>query len=345
MPDAPDASSTRDYGFPSPEELTVRLQELGGKLKLAASSGSGKQAAKPVEACVQDLRGVWTQLRQMALDFDPHRVESMCERQRELWLALGIMHGAIASVSTSTDKTASTMGSQLDHLARLDGVRDADVLASRLDAAISSVRHATNTLKASVTRASAEIKESAELVKGVDRKIAQAHARSPRDVLTRVLNRDAFLERLNGLAAQSSLIAGYWSVILLELDHLEAVNKKLGERVGDALLFRVAGMLQDSCEFHPAAAVARTAGKEFAVILPRCPLSDGRRMAEHIRSAVERARWECRVGTPHAIIATTLSVAVTEFRDGESTDELLDRAESCLEQARAAGRNTIAASG
>ena len=345
MPDSPTTPSAHDYGFPSPDELTARLQQVGGKLKATVRSSHAKQAAQPVEACVHDLRCVWSQLREMTIDYDPTRVATMQERERELWLALGVLHGAVASVSTATDKADTTLSHQLEVFDKLCRVKDSGAWAPHLDAAVGTVRGATNTLKSTIDHAATEVTESGKIVADVGTKLAQAAAQTPRDRLTRVLNREAFIERLAALAAESSLLAGYWSVLLVELYHLEAVNKKLGDRVGDALLFRVAGLLRDACDFLPAAAVARTSGKEFGVLLPRCPLSDGRRFAENVRSTVGKARWECRVATARPVIGTTVSIGLAEFRDGESPEDLLERAESCLAAARTAGRNTIVASG
>ena len=328
-----------------PQRLTARLQEVGGKLLLATESEAGRWVATPLAECVQELRGVWAALREVALDFDPSRVQMLQQRQRELGTVLEVLGGAATRLSATGERTSAKMTEELGVLDGLEGATEVDLLTRRARAVANRVRGTVTETKEDVSRSAREVARSALLIENADRELTKTHERDPRDHLTRVSSRYVFDLSLAELAAQLSLIAGYWCVVLVEIDNIEAVNKKLGDRIGDALLFRVAGVLRDACDYHPGAIVARTGGREFGVILPRCPLSAGRRVAEHIRAAVERARWECKVGKPGGILATTVSVGVVEYRDGEAADELLDLAERSLDQARQAGRNAVVADG
>jgi diguanylate cyclase (GGDEF)-like protein len=235
------------------------------------------------------------------------------------------------------------MNAHLGEMDALESLHDEAVLTRRLRAITGGVRKAASGLQDSLSRSARELKHSGQIVQDVDRKLTEAHEERARDGLTNVLSRDAFQRCVRELAQESTLITGYWCVALLELDQLESVNKKLGDRVGDALLFRVAGLLHDAVATCPGSLVGRTGGKEFGIILSRCPLRRARLVAEAIRKRLEASKWECRLGQPGAIVATTVSVGLTEFRDGEPAEAVLRRAECSLEEAKLAGRNTLAA--
>jgi len=340
MPSTPQPELDRD-----PQQLTVRLQEVGGRLLLTAGSDAARPVAAPVRQCVAELRAVWSALRGAALDFDPSRLGPLQQRQRELGVVLETLGGTARRLGASSGKASAAMDEELAELDELDGLRDARLLAECLRAMTGRVRGAAAEVRDEGAHSAKELHHTGLLLRNIDRELDRTHESDPRDPLTRAASRHALEQRLAELSAQPSLIGGYWCLALVEVDNIEAVNRKLGERVGDALLFRVAAELQEACDYHPGALVARTGGKEFGVLLPGCPLSLGRRMAEHARTEVERCRWACKVSKPGAVLSTTVSVGVAEHTEGETAEALLQRAERCLDQARQAGRNTVVADG
>ena len=301
--------------------------------------------AEQLRECVQELRAVWSALRSFALVFDANRIEAMQDHERELRQAMAILNGTVDSLSSAHERTTATMDAQLQELDELDSVDDASVLAGRLRTVTGSIRDAATDMKQEVDRSAAELSQSDQIIEAVDRKLTEASYQILCDGLTRVLNRAGFEQRLAEMAAQAAAVSGSWCLVLLEVDHIELVNKKFGRRVGDALLFRVAGIIQATCESFPGAIVGRTGGRAFGVILPRCSLREGRRIAEELRCAVEIAKWECTSGGGSSCVSTTVSLGATEHRGGETTDVLFERAESCCQQARHGGGNAVVAEG
>lgn len=341
---AQDASPS-GVGRDDPAELTVRLEQVGGKLMQLAKTAHGIQIADQLRECAQELRGVWSALRRFSLVFDASRVETMQQHERELRVAMEILSGTISSLSTTRERTTAAMDEQLGELDELENVDDASLLAGRLRSVTGSIRDAATEMRDEVERSAQGLSQGEDIIQAVDRKLTEAGHQILCDGLTRLLNRAAFDQRLAEMASQSSAVAGSWSLMLIELDHIELVNKKYGRRVGDALLFRVAGLVQQTCESYPAAIAARTGGRQFGVLLPRSSLREARRMAEEIRGAVEAAKWECKTGNAMGVVATTVSLGVTSFRNGESTEALMDRAEGCCQRARRGHGNAVIAEG
>ncbi len=340
---APPSAGVETYDDPA--ELTVRLEQVGGKLMQLGKTTYGIKMADELRECVQELRGVWSALRRFSLVFDANRIGAMQDHERELRAAMEILRGTASSLATSHDKTTAAMDEQIHELDGLEGVDDASLLAGRLRTVTGAVRTAAVEARDEAERSTQELTQSEKIIQAVDRKLTEASHQILCDGLTRVLNRAGFEQRLAEMVAQPPAVTGSWSLITLELDHIELINKKFGRRVGDALLFRVAGLVQQSCESYPGAIVGRTCGRQFGVILPRCPLREGRRMAEEVRCAVEAAKWECKRGNATGVVATTISLGVTEFHAGEAADALFGRAEACCQRARSGGGNAVVAEG
>jgi diguanylate cyclase (GGDEF)-like protein len=81
----------------------------------------------------------------------------------------------------------------------------------------------------------------------------------------------------------------------------------------------------------------RYGGDEFLIVLVGAPLSEGVRVAERLRGQVAALH---KGRSP----AVTVSVGVATFpADAESKNELLDRADWALYEAKRSGRNRVVA--
>ncbi|MFP4056170.1 MAG: diguanylate cyclase domain-containing protein [Candidatus Brocadiia bacterium] len=345
MPSTTVESATGQQASHDPQELTLRLEAVGARLVELSRKGPGKKIAAELQQCVQELRGVWAALRGLALAYDPNRLETMLQRERELRQAMEILNGTVDTLARSNERTVADMDKQLEELDGLDALGDTDLIASRLKSVTGNVREAATEMRADADRASADLDSSEQIIQAVDRKLTEAQRQVLHDSLTRVLSRVAFEQRVGELADQSAAVSGSWCLALADIDHFAAINKQHGRRVGDALLFRVAGVIQRTCETYPGAIVGRYGGEEFGVILPGCSLRQGRQVAEEIRSSVGLAKWECKTSQSANVLSATVSLGVVQHRSSEAAGPLLRRLEACLEQAKRGGRNRVVAEG
>jgi diguanylate cyclase (GGDEF)-like protein len=84
------------------------------------------------------------------------------------------------------------------------------------------------------------------------------------DALTSLVNRSAFIERLNTAFAACRRGGKPFAVLYIDLDHFKDVNDTLGHAVGDALLQEVAARLLGMSRANDV--VARFGGDEFAIL-------------------------------------------------------------------------------
>ena len=156
------------------------------------------------------------------------------------------------------------------------------------------------------------------------------------DPLTGLLNLVAFREQveeaMRGAAAGGSEIA----LVVGDLDYLKVLNDTYGHRAGDRALQSVATAL--ATVLRPDDAVARLGGDEFGWLLKSGD-----------RPSVERSAWRAVRAVEAAPTigdrALSLSVGVGFRGSSFEVDELFERADSALYEAKARGRGLVVVAG
>jgi diguanylate cyclase (GGDEF)-like protein len=115
--------------------------------------------------------------------------------------------------------------------------------------------------------------------------VASAHLNEVRfladhDPLTRLLNRRAFVERLDGEVARATRYGHRFSLVLCDLDGFKELNDRFGHAAGDDALQRFAATLQSGLRKGDEA--FRIGGDEFALLLAEAGEADARRVVERI---------------------------------------------------------------
>ncbi len=161
------------------------------------------------------------------------------------------------------------------------------------------------------------------------------------DVLTGLPNRRLLLDRLNRAIAFSTRDRAYGALLFIDLDNFKVLNDTRGHHAGDMLLQQVAQRLL-AC-VRGVDTVARLGGDEFVVLLEE--LGDTEAVAatqcDLVGQKILRA-----LNAPYQIEGhenhSSPSIGATLFFDKlQSVDDLLQRADLAMYQAKAAGRNTL----
>lgn len=166
---------------------------------------------------------------------------------------------------------------------------------------------------------------------------------SVRDPLTGLYNRrhlDASVDRfLAARRRQKPAQRVPTAVILFDLDHFGAFNKRHGHRVGDTVLRGFGELLLD--RFRASDLVARYGGEEFVAILEGATLDDAVRIANEVRIAWAERTFSGADGEP---LHATVSAGCARLEDAAaSAEDLFTAADVGLAMAKAAGRDLVVA--
>lgn len=175
----------------------------------------------------------------------------------------------------------------------------------------------------------------------IDRITQYQHHRelSLTDELTGLFNRRYFNQRFDREIQRAQRYERPLTVIMIDIDHFKTFNDNNGHLMGDRVLQSVAGLLERS--IRKSDILARFGGEEFVILLPEIDREHGRKVAEKLRRAVDRAEFPKEETQPLGRI--TISLGVASFpEDATSTSDLLERADRALYIAKTHGRNQVA---
>jgi len=149
------------------------------------------------------------------------------------------------------------------------------------------------------------------------------------DFLTGLGNRAAFQETASRMIETGKP----FSLFLIDVDHLKAVNDRFGHSGGDTLLREVGAALLPLAQAHPGTNMARIGGDEFAILIPGglLPATDTERALTKLQGKV----WQC-MGQERIM---SLSIGSAQFpEDGAQIEELHQNADLALYNAKRLGR-------
>ena len=107
------------------------------------------------------------------------------------------------------------------------------------------------------------------------------------------------------------------------------------------VLRTVAGIIKDA--LRESDIPARYGGEEFAVLLPFTKLEEAKVVGERLRKAVETTPVPINQDMPETSqnINVTISMGLAEFNNTETGEELFERADKALYEAKESGRNRV----
>lgn len=195
-------------------------------------------------------------------------------------------------------------------------------------------------MRARTANLQANLEKSHEQIERLKSNLATAEAQGLSDPLTGVNNRRSFDIILASQVAALRNSTKPLSLILADIDHFKAINDRYGHPVGDEVLKWFAKVLTANLKGRDT--VARYGGEEFAVILPQTPLENAFKIAAQIKAQLESQFWQ-KPDAPNTMLRVTASFGVAQLSQGEGTSSLISRADAKLYQAKADGRNRVAA--
>ena len=157
-----------------------------------------------------------------------------------------------------------------------------------------------------------------------------------RDPMTQLLNRRGLTEAVQRyfLSRKAEPV----HLLIADVDHFKRINDSYGHQAGDAVLCKVAEVLQSTVRRGDL--VGRIGGEEFVVISLETDAAGVAQLAERVRAAVEAQSIRVK-GLDKALQCTVTIGISSRFADAGAVNSAMRQADAALYKGKAAGRNRV----
>ncbi len=156
------------------------------------------------------------------------------------------------------------------------------------------------------------------------------------DMLTGLKNTRYFYIKLEEFMAAANRYQHNFSICFLDLDHFKKLNDTHGHLAGDKVLRTIGQILQSSLRKLDIG--CRYGGEEFVILLPSTSKKGAELVAQRIREWIENHKFAL---SKELTINVTVSIGISEYKEGDTNKSLLERADSALYEAKSSGRNRV----
>jgi len=121
---------------------------------------------------------------------------------------------------------------------------------------------------------------------------------------------------------------------MYDIDRFKKINDEFGHNSGDIVLKELTKLVKGN--IRETDYLFRWGGEEFIIILFQTKLSEAVEVAEKLRKIIENFHFSVE-----GLNKVTVSFGVTEYKTGQSVDDLVNNADQLLYEAKRAGRNQV----
>lgn len=167
--------------------------------------------------------------------------------------------------------------------------------------------------------------------------VAQTFGRGQTDALTGINNRGALNAQAVELFNKSRILDAPLSIMVFDIDFFKKINDTHGHPGGDLVLKELTRHIRET-QIRGNDFFARYGGEEFCILFLGSPFKTVQEIAERIRKTVQEHAFDHN-GTK---IPVTVSVGLSTIaKDDHSWNEIFERADKALYEAKNGGRNKV----
>lgn len=181
----------------------------------------------------------------------------------------------------------------------------------------------------------AELQETIKKLEFTRARLSEEEMTARTDKLTGLYNRRGFEAEFPSFMDRAKAIGGGLAVIAMDLDKFKPVNDTMGHAAGDFVLRGVGKILSEGV--RKSDLPCRVGGDEFILLLADLDEQRARERAEAVRSAIGTL---AHPGNERGIQITS-TMGGTMYRPGETAEEVMQRADEALYEAKRGGRNRL----
>lgn len=287
---------------------------------------------------VKSLATLFKKSKKNILGFISKQKEYIEDRDRELREIIDIMSKALSQQNDENRQYHQSIYNRSEKIERITLLDDLRKIRNALEQEIKQLRLDVKSKQATEEERMKTLDQEISLL---NRELHKAKKEALTDALTGLSNRKAFDQFMFDLSNKGNLGNGSFALLLLDIDDFKKINDTYGHQTGDNILVLIAGKCREiirSGDF-----IGRYGGEEFAVILPSSSLKNGVKKGRQINKAISAAHYKHTLnGADTGItLRITISIGVSVFRKGDTSETVIERADKALYAAKGAGKDRV----
>ena len=175
------------------------------------------------------------------------------------------------------------------------------------------------------------------LVNSITRELKEANSKleklAEKDPLTGLYNRRKMIELIDEQLRRSERYSTSFCLLMVDIDDFKLVNDTCGHQKGDEILLEVSDLMRSV--LRETDVISRWGGEEFLILMPQTDLDGGTAVAEKLRLEVKK---RLRL---HGGESLSVSIGITAYRDGDSLEQLVSRADRAMYSAKRKGKDLV----
>ncbi|MDD2829077.1 MAG: GGDEF domain-containing protein [Sulfuricurvum sp.] len=177
-----------------------------------------------------------------------------------------------------------------------------------------------------------EVSRANNIISGLNSQVKSLEIASTLDPLTKTFNRYALLKHFDEILSKERSTNELF-ILMLDIDNFKSINDHFGHIAGDKILIFLSKLLKKA--LRDGDKVYRFGGEEFLILLNRTDIEGAQLIAERLLTL-------CRQNKPlyqNEQISVTISLGLTQLRDDDTMDSLIQRSDNALYRAKENGKD------
>lgn len=179
-----------------------------------------------------------------------------------------------------------------------------------------------------------EVQKANDIIFELTNKVKNLEEKSNLDSLTHVFNRYALTNYLNKICSNKDTPYNF-HLLILDIDDFKSINDTYGHIAGDKVLIFLANTIKKT--LRDGDKIFRYGGEEFIIILNRIDDKQCIKVTNRLLELIRKNKLIYKGQN----IPITMSVGATKYKQGDTHDSLISRADTALYRAKKNGKNQM----
>ncbi|STQ91225.1 sensor domain-containing diguanylate cyclase [Iodobacter fluviatilis] len=260
---------------------------------------------------------------------------SLVETQTVLKNMIATFIDRLSVMSDSTDQYHSKIS---DYTEQIQQANDLNSIKDVLESLLGDTRSMQLDVRRSrddLIEARAQADDAQRRIIELENELTHVSQKVRTDQLTGALNRRGLEEIFDVELARALRSESPISIGLLDIDNFKKLNDSQGHAAGDAALVHLVSVVKDL--LRPSDSVARYGGEEFVLVLPETDINEAVSVVQRLQRELTKRFFL----NNNEKLLITFSAGVALVLPGEARDQVIERADQAMYQAKKLGKNRV----